>query len=122
MEDSPAERLLRRARRRVAQSWCRGADARNADGVAVEPWDERAVSWSLLGGLVATVEDVATETGELPLEHLAMALYALAELIDCDSLAAWNDAPRRTQESVLAVFDQAAAACARASRFSLSFN
>ena len=123
MEDSPAERLLRRARELVAQSWCHGSDARDADGRAVDPWDEQAASWSLLGALVATLEEEASAQGELPLEQLAVALYALAELIDCDSLAAWNDAPGRTRSSVVAALEQAEAACERArGELSLSAN
>jgi hypothetical protein len=97
------------ARELVAGSWCRGADARDALGREVEPWDERAVSWSLLGSLVAVLESRASEYAELPLEELAAALYALADLIETDSLAAWNDDPRRTQSIVLAVLDEASA-------------
>lgn len=123
MEDSPAEQLLRRARELVEQAWCRGADARDVEGVPVEPWDERAVSWSLLGAIVATLEKEAEERGELPLEDLAVALYALAELVEADSLAAWNDEPERTQASVSAVLVQAEAACDRARyEFSVSAN
>jgi hypothetical protein len=114
VEESPAERLLRQARRLVEQAWCRGADARDIDGVAVEPWDEGAASWSLLGAIVATLEHEAAERGELPLEDLAVALYALAEVVESDSLAAWNDEPERTQESVRAVLVRAEAACDRA--------
>jgi hypothetical protein len=123
VEDSSAKRLLRGARELVVRSWCRGSDARDAAGRAVDPWDERAVSWSLLGAIVATLEDEAQARGELPLEQLAVALYALAEVIECDSLAAWNDAPGRTQSTVVAVLEQAASGCDRARReVSLSAN
>jgi hypothetical protein len=107
----------------VSRSWCRGADARDAAGTPVDPWDERAVSWSLLGALVAVLEDEAAEGGELPLEHLATALYALAELIETDSLAAWNDDPARTKASVLTALERAEAGCERASlELSISTN
>ena len=46
---------------------------------------------------------------ELPLHELGAALYALAALIETDSLVEWNDDPRQTQENVLAVLDRAAA-------------
>ncbi len=114
MEDPPERRLLRQARALVAKSWCRGADARDARGHAVPPWDENAVSWSLLGALVAVLEQEASRSGEMPLAHLAVALYALAQLIDSDSLVAWNDHPVRTQTSVLAVLDEAEATCEHA--------
>ena len=111
MNECPEQRLLRAAGELVAQSWSRGADARDAAGAAVDPWDERAVSWSLLGALVSVVERGAEERGEMPLDQLAKALYALSELVDDDSLTRWNDAAARTQEAVVSVLEAAAAAC-----------
>jgi hypothetical protein len=108
--DSRGLRLLQDARKRVAQSWCHGADARDATGSEVEPWDEAAASWSLLGAMVAVLECEAASGGELPLSELGSALYALADLIETDSLVDWNDDPRQTQDNVLAVLDRAAAA------------
>jgi hypothetical protein len=120
--DSGGLRLLRDARRLVAESWCRGADARDAFGVEVDPWDERASSWSLLGAMVAALEQEAVERGELPLDELASALYALASLIETDSLVDWNDDPRQTQAKVLGVLDQAAATYERRRPLLLSAN
>lgn len=94
----------------MADSWCTGADARDAGGSEVAPWDEKAASWSLLGAMVAVLEDEASLAGELPLDELVAALYALAALIDTDSLVAWNDDPRQTQANVIAVLDRAVAA------------
>jgi hypothetical protein len=68
------------------------------------------MSWSLLGAIVAVLEREALESGEMPLEELAAALYALADVIEADSLVAWNDDPRRSQTEVLSVLDRAAAA------------
>ena len=99
---------MRDARQLVARSWCRGADARDADGSVVEPWDEQAASWSLLGAIVAVLEHEASFAGELPLDDLTAALYALGDLIDTDSLVEWNDDPRQTQANVVALLDQAA--------------
>jgi hypothetical protein len=110
MVHSRGLRLLQDARRLVAESWCHGADARDANGYEVEPWDDDAASWSLLGAMVAVMEREASRGGELPLAALGSALYALADLIETDSLADWNDDPRQTQENVLAVLDRAAAA------------
>jgi hypothetical protein len=102
-------RLLQDARELVADAWCRGADARNARGAEVDPWDDEAASWSILGALVAVLEREATESGEIALEDLAAALYALADLIETDSLVAWNDHPRRSQAEVVRALDTAAA-------------
>jgi hypothetical protein len=109
MEDSRGQRLLREARELVAASWCRGADARDSHGRPVEPWDDGARSWSLLGAIVAVLEREAKERGEIPLEELGSALYALAALVETDSLVDWNDDPRRSQANVVAVLDRAAA-------------
>jgi hypothetical protein len=108
--DSRGLRLLEDARCRVAESWCRGADARNADGLEVDPWEDDATSWSLLGAMVAVLEEEARLWGEMPLDDLAAAMYALSGLIETESLADWNDDPRRTQEVVLEMLDRAAEA------------
>jgi len=107
--DSRGLRLLEDARSRVAESWCRGADARNADGLEVDPWEDGATSWSLLGAMVAVLEEEARLWGEMPLDDLAAAMYALSGLMETESLADWNDDPRRTQEAVLEMLDRAAA-------------
>jgi hypothetical protein len=108
--NSSGRKLLQDARSLVAESWCHGADARDANGREVEPWDEQTASWSLLGAIVAVMEREASFGGELPLSELGAALYALADLIDSDSLVEWNDDPRQTQDNVVAVLDLAVAA------------
>ncbi len=94
-------RLLRNARELILSGWCQGTDARDRDGNAVEPWNEHAVEWSILGAIVRVLELEAEEYGEVPLDELASALYALADLIEVDSLADWNDAVQRTQAEVI---------------------
>jgi hypothetical protein len=111
MMESRARRLLEDARELDAKSWCHGVDALDVDGFEVDPWDDEAASWSLLGALVAVLEREASGGGELPLADLAAALYVLADLIETDSLVDWNDDPQQTQGNVVAVLDQAAAAC-----------
>jgi hypothetical protein len=100
--------LLERAQELVARAWCQGADARDAGGRPIDPWAPDAASWSLLGAIVAVLEREAAETGEMALDELAAALYALAEQIDTDSLVAWNDEPRRSQAEVVGVLGKAA--------------
>jgi hypothetical protein len=114
---------LQDARELVAESWCHGADARDGNGFEVDPWDEEAASWSLLGSLVAVLEREASLAGELPLAELGAALYALADLIETDSLVDWNDYPWQTQANVVAVLDRAAAGYEdNCSLLELSFN
>jgi hypothetical protein len=101
MATSIGLRVLTNAAALVREGWCRGADARAPDGAEVDPWDERAASWSLLGAIVAVLEREARVRGEVPLEELAAALYALADVIEVDSLAEWNDADGRSRDEVL---------------------
>ena len=110
MTESRGRQLLQDARTLVAESWCHGADARDVNGLEVDPWNDAAASWSLLGAMIAVLEREASFERELPLAELGAALYALADLIDADSLVDWNDDPRQTQDNVVAVLDQAAAA------------
>ena len=102
-------RLLRNARELVSTGWCQGADARDPEGNAVDPWSEHAVEWSILGAIVRVLEVEAEEQGEVPLDELASALYAIADLIEVDSLSDWNDAAHRTQTEVIATIRAAEA-------------
>lgn len=101
-------RLPRHARRLLERGWTQHADARGADQSVVHPCDGRAVSWSLLGALVAAVEHVAASDGEhVALGQLARTCNLLADIVDTDSLEQWNDAGERVREDVLAALDWA---------------
>jgi hypothetical protein len=100
-------RVLAEARDLVARGWTQGADARAGDGAEVDPWDARATSWSLLGAIVAALEAEAAARDEIPLDELAAALSALADVIDADSLSAWNDDASRSQLEVLRTLESA---------------
>jgi hypothetical protein len=102
--------LLRRARELIGSGWTQGADARAADGTPLDPWSDEATAWSLLGALVAALEQAEAQDQALPLTQLAVALDALAGFVDDDSLVRWNDAPERT----LAQVESALAAAATA--------
>src|SRR5436309_4406109 len=113
MDVDPAG-LLRDTRGLIARGWTQRAEARDQDGVPIEPWAPAASSWSLLGAIVAVLEQrEQRKQRELPLRDLAAALDELAGLIDDDSLAAWNDHPDRTQRHVLSILDEAAHAAFR---------
>ena len=92
--------VLRRARILIRTGWCQHADGRNAGGLAVEPWDRSATSWSLLGALVAQTTPLRLERGELGIGALRLALGALAHVLEVDSLTDWNDDPGRTATDV----------------------
>jgi hypothetical protein len=102
-----ASGLLRNARARIVRGWCQHASARDGDGRIVEPWDDSARSWSLLGAVVAVTEPKRLERGDLSIDELRRALGALAQLIPDPSLEHWNDERGRTAADVLDVLDRA---------------
>ena len=110
--DQGAVELLHGACELVRSGWSQHADARSAEGVPVQPWQKSAVAWSLLGALVATLEQRSDHGRDLPLDHLAAALNELAKLIDDDSLTDWNDEPLRTQAEVINTLGAAATSAA----------
>src|SRR5581483_6252978 len=66
----------------VATGWTQAAGARAADGREVDPWTDDAVAWSLLGAIVAALEEQARQAGgELQLG---------AQLTDDGVAAAWS--------------------------------
>ena len=99
--------VLRGAHELLASGWCQGADARDASGRAVEPWDDRATAWSLLGALVAQTEPARLESGELTVAALRRAVGALAEVLTAESLSEWNDAPGRDAAEVANILTRA---------------
>jgi hypothetical protein len=105
--DTRAVELLRRASDLIRCGWTQHAESRDAAGAAVDPWKATAICWSLLGALVAALEEETDRGADLPLQQLADALDALALFVDSDSLADWNDDPRRTQDDVIGVLDAA---------------
>jgi hypothetical protein len=105
--DRDSVELLHRAGELVRSGWSQHADARSADGVEVQPWRDTATAWSLLGALVAALEERSDHGRDIPLEHLAAALNELATLIDDDSLTTWNDEPSRTQDDVIDTLEAA---------------
>ena len=110
--DSRAVELLRRASDLIRRGWTQHAESRDAGGDAVDPWQPAATCWSLLGALVAALEEQTDNGDDLPLHELADALDALALFVDADSLAEWNDDPRRTRDDVTGALDSAAEAAA----------
>jgi hypothetical protein len=107
---SSETRLLEHARDLIERGWTQHADARAADENVVHPCDGRAVSWSLLGALVAAVEHVAAAEGEhAAIRQLARTCLLLADVVDADSLERWNDAGERGRDEVVAALDRASA-------------
>jgi hypothetical protein len=114
--------LLRRARELIGSGWTQGADARAADGTPLDPWSDEAASWSLLGALVAALEEAEAHDQALSLTDLALALDVLAGFVDDDSLARWNDAPGQTLPQVESALAAAATEAERSPSRTMGFS
>jgi len=93
-------RIMAEARERLVAGWCQGASARDASGRTVTPSSSEARRWSILGALLAS-----RNGGRV--SELEGAVGALHSSIDEPALEVWNDRPGRTQQDVLATFEQA---------------
>jgi len=107
--------LLTEARARIARGWTQGANARDASGCVADDWSAAAVCWCAMGALAvsgyprrpsggALSRAVAELAASLPVDtgRDAIGIGARAMV-----LAGWNDAPLRTREDVLELYDRA---------------
>jgi hypothetical protein len=99
-------KALERARDLIATGWCQGCEARDEEGLAVDPADPRAAAWSLLGALRAVT---AAAENRRVLEQVGTSTLALAIAGRAGELRAWNDDARRGHDDVLAAYDAAIA-------------
>lgn len=99
--------LLARATELIERGWSQDALARNDDGRIVEPWDETASRWSLLGALLAAW--YPSGTGADSLRRICTA----AALATGGRLEEWNAAPWRTTRHVRSALTRARDSLAR---------
>lgn len=103
--------ILEEAREYVASGWNTTSMARDDVQTAVRPQAGTAVCWCAIGSLKRVLSDhkqpvALDEKGSKG----RAALEALKAVLPGDfrgNVAKWNDAPGRTQEQVLALFDRA---------------
>lgn len=96
--------VLKLAKELIAKGWCQYYAAIGAGGRPVFPGSSYACKWCLTGSLVGAIsmkKGLASYT-----ELLRTSSFAMREALGTDALMAWNDAPDRTQEDVLAAFDK----------------
>lgn len=95
-----ALKILKRARSLIAEGWCQGVSAQDANGHCTSVDSVHAVKWCIDGAFCASA-------GVGYLE----AIKCLSRAFDSpQSIILWNDTPGRTQAEVLAAFDRAIAA------------
>lgn len=87
---------LQRAKQYIEQGWTQKANARLAYGKEVNSLAPDAVSWCIGGAISRAMrcdEDYQTR-------------WAFSAFVPNKDIVAWNDAPERTKEEVLAKFDE----------------
>jgi len=98
--------VLRGARAKIAQGWCQGASARDADGQLTGVTQPDACCWCAIGAVYAAAP-LEPDSGDAAFEYLA-------RVTPGHLIGTWNDDPSRTQAEVLALFDRAIAQQERA--------
>ena len=88
--------ILEQAKERVTIGWTRDHLAKDKDGNPVMGSSPKAVRWCAFGALSAP-----------PSKSFNEAYRFITDDVLCESLAPWNNAPERTQEEVVDLFDRA---------------
>jgi hypothetical protein len=101
---SETVRVLEEARRLLLEKgWTQGTFARDRKGDAIEFDSPRAACFCTSGAIM--------RVGESPDRSAEFyAFRALRKFLGDQTIAEWNDDPRRTREDVLGLFDRAIAA------------
>lgn len=84
----------------IEKGWAQGFYARDAAGEVVSVEDPTACSFCAMGALVYVTQEASRETSR-------SAFNAMERAVSDGNIARYNDAPERTKEEVLALFDKA---------------
>jgi hypothetical protein len=99
-----AEQILTEARALIAErGWCQHDYARSVDGVSLGTRDARAAAFCMEGAVMGACIDWA----DVPLALRFLERACPSIVSDKAPVVAFNDAPARTREEVLAAFDRA---------------
>jgi len=99
MNKNQTTELLIEGRARIARGWTQRVWARDAGGCASDGTAAEAVCWCALGALAgAEVDHISRAMAELGAALPEGAHHGVDE---------WNDAPGRTHEDVIALYDRA---------------
>jgi hypothetical protein len=108
-----AAAMLMEARGLLLRGWSQGAQARDETGQSVQAWSQEAMSWSLLGSLLASwyrhneslQEDFVAHS--MDARALGDAMAALGSATGSADLDGWNDSDGRRLSDVLGAVDSA---------------
>ncbi len=102
--DKTTKEILTEARSLITDpdNWTQGSYAKDAEGVAVSIWSNKATCWCALGALYSFNEDAL-------LDIPADTLNTLRPHILSQGIVTFND--NHTHEEVLAAFDKAIEGC-----------
>jgi len=114
-EQKSAVDVLKRARELLANGWKQGWFAYDAGGQETSSFSRDAVCFCCHGAIDRAVFEIARGRNDYsvwPIEATATSLLMKAIHRNVGStfepcIADWNDAPERTQDEVLAAFDEA---------------
>lgn len=90
--------LLEKVRYTIKKGWCKGADARDVDGIAVPVTHSKAVTFCLMAAFDKVNADPQSD---------AIALGYLRKVIKTHAVAGWNDAEERIKTQVLDALESA---------------
>ena len=82
------------------KAWCRGAAARDKDGMVVFTTQRDAVSFCLIGAFYKVEDNI---------NRIREATTFVAKAIKTENIAFWNDRKHRKHEQVLKALDKAIA-------------
>ncbi len=106
--------VLQAAKAKVESGWTQGTAARNAAGITCNAYDDDARSWCALGAIAAVTPPACLANNQTD-EIFQLRYQVQDDLVRPLNLPsslcfpAWNDAPGRKQEEVVALFDKAIA-------------
>lgn len=106
---SDVKLILIEARQKISEGWTQRAYARMSnevdDGGKVSPESLLATCWCTTGAVWAVIPRGTSSRSSFNKIKEVMGWESTDDIIN------WNDAPTRTQEEVLDLFDRAIAAC-----------
>ena len=99
------QRILTKARALIERGWVQGYEATSASGWRVDAWSPSACAWCITGALDRATTDLGFRDVEFVVAQNLLKTMALgtADHYKYVSLEAFNDDPKRTKASVLAV-------------------